>query len=169
VEFRDVDLNAHRDILVDLIDEYLSQVLGQIKDLYGVEIPPPGNLTLREYAEASVDDLVPPRGFCYLMEEDGAIVGMGAIRETRKGVGEIKRMYVRPEYRRRGIGRALLNKLLDKGMELGFTKVVLDTGRFMTVAQSLYRSAGFVEREAYAESEVPSEFRRFWVFMEKDL
>jgi len=46
---------------------------------------------------------------------------------------------------------------------------LLDSGRFMTNAQNLYRLAGFIEIEEYPESEIPSELRHLWIFMEKTI
>jgi len=61
----------------------------------------------------------------------------------------------------------MLNKLLEAGREFGCSTFVLDTAKFMTAAQHIYRSAGFVEREEYPESEVPATFQPYWLFMEK--
>jgi len=46
---------------------------------------------------------------------------------------------------------------------------LLDSGRFMTNAQNLYRLAGFIEIEEYPESEITSELRHLWIFMEKPI
>ena len=172
VEFIEADLHLHRDALVDLNHEYLAWIREQIEKRYGIDVSPPGGETVEEYAEKSIDDvldLIPPEGICYLLKAEGDYVGMGAIREVRSGVGEIKRMYIKPGYRGRGIGSGLLRRLLGKGREFGFTRVFLETGKFMATAQNLYRSAGFVEREEYDETEVPPEIRHIWIFMEKDL
>jgi GNAT superfamily N-acetyltransferase len=94
---------------------------------------------------------------------------MGAVREVRPGICEIKRMYIKPEYRGRGVGKAFLQHLLEKGREFGFYQAYLETGRFMNVAQNMYRSFGFVERSEYAETEVPQQMRDIWIYMEKKL
>jgi len=91
------------------------------------------------------------------------------MRRIRKDIGEVKRMYVRPEFRRRGIGRALLEGLIAEAQEIGYSTVRLDSTRFMEAAHSLYRSLGFHEIEPYMESEIPPEFQQNWVFMEKQL
>jgi ribosomal protein S18 acetylase RimI-like enzyme len=102
-----------------------------------------------------------------LVKEDGEIAGMGGIRKLSDETGEIKRMYIRPLYRGRGYGKQLLNKLLEKGREFGCSSFVLETSKFMTVAQYIYRSAGFVEREEYPGSETPAIFRSYQIYMEK--
>jgi GNAT superfamily N-acetyltransferase len=88
------------------------------------------------------------------------------MKRIREDIGEIERMYVRPEFRRRGIGRALLEVLIAEAREIGYPRMRLDSARFMAEAHSLYRSVGFQEIEPYPESEIPEEFRQYWIFME---
>ena len=92
---------------------------------------------------------------------------MGAIRKLSNDIGEIKRMYIRPLYRGRGYGKQMLNKLLEVGREFGCSSFLLETSKFMTLAQYIYRSAGFIEREEYPESETPIILRQYQLFMEK--
>ena len=92
---------------------------------------------------------------------------MGALRKLDGRIGEIKRMYIRPTYRGRGYGKQMLNKLLKVGREFGCSSFVLETSKFMAVAQHIYRSAGFVEREEYPESETPTILRQYQLYMEK--
>ena len=92
---------------------------------------------------------------------------MGALRKLKIDVGEIKRMYIQPEYRGNGYGKAMLTQLLKKGKEFGFSTIRLDTGKFMDAAHYVYRSAGFQEREIYPETEVPPLLQPFWLYMEK--
>ena len=78
-------------------------------------------------------------------------------------------MYVRPNYRGRGLGRRILEELLSEAREISYAEVRLDSARFMEAAHSLYRSAGFQEIDPYEESEIPPEFQEHWIFMEKSL
>ena len=82
---------------------------------------------------------------------------------------EIKRMYVRPSARGQRAGARILDRLLDEARSRGARIVLLDTVRFMADAQRLYRSRGFVEREPYEESEIPSHLRDHWLFFERVL
>ena len=109
------------------------------------------------------------RGIFYLLQEGEEIVGMGAIRKLKKDVGEIKRMYIRPEFRGKGFGKALLQQLLAKGKEFRFSAVYLDTALSMKTAQHICRSAGFIGSEQYAETEIPQSVRHLWLYMEKRL
>jgi GNAT superfamily N-acetyltransferase len=101
--------------------------------------------------------------------EGATAAGLACMRRIRQDTGEIKRMYVRPEFRRRGIGRALVEALIAEAREIGYATMRLDSTRFMAAAHSLYRAMGFHEIEPYVESEIPSQFHQHWVFMEKQL
>jgi GNAT superfamily N-acetyltransferase len=125
--------------------------------------------TPQEYVDSHLSfytSLHPPEGSIYMIDVDGYIAGMGTIKKLRDNVGELKRMYTYPRYRRRGYARQMLNKLLEAGGESGFTSFLLDTAKF-SFAHYLYRSVGFKEIDPYPESEIPQEFRKYWFFMEK--
>ena len=81
------------------------------------------------------------------------------------GVAEIKRMYLQPNARGRGLGRMLLDGLLHEARALGCHEARLDSGWFMTDAHRLYEAAGFTECEPYQESEVPEDFDARWKYM----
>jgi GNAT superfamily N-acetyltransferase len=91
------------------------------------------------------------------------------MRRIRPDMGEIKRMYIRPEFRGMGIGRALLEGLIAEAREIGYPRVLPDSTRFMKEAHSLYRSVGFEEIGPYPESEIPAEYQSHWILMELKL
>lgn len=96
-----------------------------------------------------MSELVPPDGaFLVGWAGDQPVAG-GGLRTIAEGTGEIKRMYVTPRYRGRGVARALLVALEDRARELGLRRVRLDTGDQQPDALHLYRSAGYVEIENY--------------------
>jgi ribosomal protein S18 acetylase RimI-like enzyme len=78
-------------------------------------------------------------------------------------------MYNRPEYRGNGYGKGMVAKLLEYGMKLGLSKIYLGTYMWMSVAQHLYRSAGFKERGPYPEAESYRKNWKYLLFMEKQL
>ena len=84
-------------------------------------------------------------------ETTGDLLGCGAVRLREPGVAEIKRMYVRPHARGRGIGRALLGALEAEAEALFADRVVLETGARQLEAVELYRRAGYVEIERFGE------------------
>ncbi len=122
-----------------------------------------------ERTMAGLSQFYPPDGRLLLAEYDSQLAGCACLRRIGDGVGEIKRMYVRPDHRGHGIGRSLLEEALTAARRNRYSTVRLDSTRFMKEAHALYRSAGFEDIEPYAESEIPEEWHRYWVFMELGL
>ena len=83
------------------------------------------------------------RGFFVLARLDGRPVGTGAVRILEPGVGEVKRMYVRPEARRRGVARAVLVKLEESARDTGIHTLRLETGTRQPEAIALYEGEGY--------------------------
>lgn len=79
-------------------------------------------------------------------DERGYALGMGALKRHADGVAEVKRMYTRPEFRGRRIGRAVLKRIEGLARAEGFTRLVLETGIERTHGESwrLYQRNGFV-------------------------
>jgi len=175
--FIPVDLRIHRSQVIDLNIEYMNWWLRGIEGNFKTDLATllgwskkAVETKKREYLTIEVEKLCSdPHGIYYLVELEGAIIGMGALRQLRKNIGELKRMYIRPAYRGKGYGKTLLQQLLQKAKEFGYHSVYLDTGRFMTAARNLYRSFGFIERKEYPETEIPPQLRPQWLFMEKTL
>ena len=96
--------------------------------------------------------------------EDGATAGAGMLRRIDETACEMKRLYVRPAFRGRGIGEALILRLIDEARRLGFMTMRLDTLPNMTAAIALYRSFGFRDIAPYHDHG-----DRDSVYMELDL
>jgi GNAT superfamily N-acetyltransferase len=160
------DKTQHAAWIPDLFLEYLQWGVSRINQEYGLEFSAEDTI---EQDMVSLDKYMPPKGRLLLATADGSPVGTACLKELTKPTGEIKRMYVKPEFRSRGIGRALAQKLIDEAIEAGYTCLRLDSARFMTDAHRLYRSIGFSEIEPYEGSEIPPEFSSIWVYMEQDL
>ena len=77
-------------------------------------------------------------------DESGAALGMGALRRHAGGIGEVKRMFVRPEARGRRIGEAILMRIETLAREEGFTRLVLETGSNFDAARRVYERGAFV-------------------------
>ena len=88
-------------------------------------------------------ELSPPTGAFVVLTLGGRAVAGGGVRRLEPGVGELKRMYVLPEARGRGLGRRLLAALEAAAADLGLERLRLDTDEQLTAALALYRSAGY--------------------------
>jgi GNAT superfamily N-acetyltransferase len=91
------------------------------------------------------EEVADGRGAFLVAYLDGRAVGCGAVRRNEPGVAEIKRMYVAPEARGRGVGRRMLDELEAVARQLGVRRLVLETGPRQPEALALYRHAGFVD------------------------
>ncbi|TFV63579.1 UNVERIFIED_ORG: N-acetyltransferase [Bacillus sp. AZ43] len=76
-------------------------------------------------------------------DDDGSPLGCGALRALGDGVAEVKRMYVVPSARGRGVSRAVLRGLEDAARDRGWTTLRLETGPLQPEAVGLYTSAGY--------------------------
>jgi len=106
----------------------------------------------------------PPWGRLYLAEFEGCPAGCIALRQIGEGVCEMKRLYVRPEFRGKKIGRALAERLLQEARLIGYQVMRLDTLARLTEAVSLYRSLGFRSCAPYVPNPIADA-----VFMELTL
>jgi GNAT superfamily N-acetyltransferase len=92
-----------------------------------------------------------PRLRFFVLEEDDAPVGCGAVRELEPGVAELKRMFVRRQHRGRDLGRALLTGLEDEARSTGIRIMRLETIGLLTGAIGLYHSAGYRDIPQYGQ------------------
>jgi GNAT superfamily N-acetyltransferase len=95
------------------------------------------------------DDLAPPGGIFLVLYLDGEAVACGGLKRLDPEAGEIKRLYVAPAARGRGLSRRLLDALEGAAAELGYRIVRLDTGEKQPEARALFRSSGYQEIRDY--------------------
>ena len=110
------------------------------------------DLSFQDFAheiEHLADEYAPPAGAFLVAAEGATPLGCVAVRRFADGVGEIKRLYVRPNARGRGLGRTLALAIVAAARELGYRRLLLDTLPAMTEARALYASLGFRPTEAY--------------------
>jgi GNAT superfamily N-acetyltransferase len=131
----------------ELLAEMRVELVGLYEDFTRLDNPP-----------VALDELRPPGG-AYLVGFAGDdVVAGGGLRRLSEDVAEIKRMYVRPAARSRGVARALLVALEEAAASLGYAAVRLDTGPKQVHGLALYRSAGYLDVEPYNDNP----FACFW-------
>jgi GNAT superfamily N-acetyltransferase len=107
---------------------------------------------------AHPEELSPPDGGFVVLEEDGRAVAGGGVKRLDDRACEIKRMYVTPDARGRGLGSALLSALEDLARDLGYAVARLDTGAKQPEVQAMYERAGYVAVPDYNDNPYAS----FW-------
>jgi putative acetyltransferase len=96
-----------------------------------------------------------PRGRLYLLVENGLYAGCGALRPFRDDIAELKRLFIRQAFRKRGSGRLVSERLLADARQIGYRAIVLDTLRTMKEALALYASLAFRETAPYYHNPSP--------------
>ena len=171
IKFHVYDISSHRTDFIEMNRAYIDWIREKCLIYFKLDIVDTIG-PIDEYIEKSMQEFesfVPPESIVYIISFDGKIAGMGGLKRNNEEMAEIKRMYVKPDFRGKGLGNAVMNKLIETAKEFGYSKLRLDTGPFMTTAHKVYKSAGFYEIEEYLEAEVPLILRYDWFFMEKIL
>jgi GNAT superfamily N-acetyltransferase len=128
---------AARDALRQYLDEIVSRVAGISIDASHAD---------------DVDDYTEPGGRFLLVSRAGEVIGCGAVRSLAPAVGELKRMWIRPDARGAGAGSALLSRLIEESRALGHTRLLLDTNVTLVEALAMYRKHGFEPIEPYHDN-----------------
>ncbi len=113
---------------------------------------------IEEELAALPGEYAPPHGHLLLAFVDGELAGCGALRDLTDvdyaNSCEMKRLYVRPAFRRFGLGRLLAQALFDEARSVGYSTMLLDTLDDMGAARGLYASLGFEEIPPYYYSPI---------------
>jgi GNAT superfamily N-acetyltransferase len=137
VEFRTMDAR------VAPASELLAAMVAEMLELYS---------DLGGIAPATAEDFAPPGGAYLVGFADGTAVCGGGLKRLDDDAAEIKRMYVVPDARGRGVARQLLGALEDAARERGYGIVRLDTGARQPHAKALYQATGYVEVGDYNDN-----------------
>jgi len=107
----------------------------------------------------------PPDGRLLLAEYDGQFAGCIALHQLEPEICEMKRLYLRPQFRGKGIGLALVHRIFAEAREIGYSRMRLDTVEpMMKDAVAMYRRLGFKEIAPYCNNPMPGA-----LYMELDL
>ncbi|MGA2100134.1 MAG: GNAT family N-acetyltransferase [Candidatus Sulfotelmatobacter sp.] len=100
-------------------------------------------------------DYASPSGCLLLAEYEGQLAGCIALHELEDGICEMKRLYLRPQFRGKGLGRTLANRIIAEARQLGYRRMRLDTVEpVMKDAVAMYRRLGFREIDAYCANPI---------------
>ena len=105
-----------------------------------------------------------PYGSIYVILADGAVAGMGAILHLEQDYGELKRIFLYPQYRGQGISLVLMDQLIADARAFGYRHIRLDTFPAMIPACGLYRKLGFYPIPRYNDNPLDRA-----LFFQKDL
>lgn len=98
------------------------------------------------------DALAPPNGAFLLVRSDTDHIGCGGVQPHRDSVGEIKRMWIHPDWRGLGLAKRLLAELEAQARRLGYERAVLDTNAELVEAMALYEASGYEPIERYNDN-----------------
>ena len=174
VHFQQVESNEQKEQAGALIREYLEWLNERVRRDYGIEFD------VNAMVESDLSDpnkFRPPGGRFYLARYNNAIAGVGCLKKLGEGVGEVQRMYVLPAFRGKGIGRAIVDRLVADARMIGYRQLKLESLEFLKEAHSLYRSVGFREIAPYDHNSMESyqataqldQYYSITVFMEMNL
>jgi len=120
-----------------LYQAFRDEMFNRYWDLIGPSGPPPPEPELGR------------RGICLLVRFDSLPVACGAVCEVEAGTGEFKRVYVLPDFRRRGLARWLVSELEQRATENDFGLLRLETGKRQPEAVALYKDCGYTQIAPY--------------------
>jgi GNAT superfamily N-acetyltransferase len=113
--------------------ELITQLLADLRERYGED----------DIGETHAEEFLPPLGTFVVGRRDGRAVACGGVRQHEGRVGEIKRMYVAPGSRGKGLSRQILAHLERFAVDAGYEALRLETGVLQPEAMGLYASSGY--------------------------
>ena len=129
LEIREVKLPHDLDSVRQLWIDYLTWGNNNMQMLYGVHPHHPQEQVEQDIK--MIDKFLPPHGRLLLAFIDNKACGIGCLKSINEEIGEVKRMYVDPSFRKIGAGGAILQSLINAAKETGYKKIRLDSPKFM--------------------------------------
>src|SRR5712692_8949731 len=144
---------------MEIVSVESGAAIGIVRDLFGEYAASLGfDLCFQGFDRELADlpgDYATPRGRLLLATDAARACGCVALRPLSETIGEMKRLYVRPACRGRGLGRRLAEAVIAEARAIGYARMRLDTVPSMREAIALYRALGFVEIAPYTTNPVP--------------
>ncbi len=154
--------------MVEIIQATTTEHLATICELFAEYVESLGfDLSFQNIEEEVANlpgEYAPPEGRLFLALLDGQPAGCVALRQLSSAICEMKRMWVRPQFRGKKIGHALAERVVNDARQIGYRKMVLDTIDTMAEAMAIYRSLGFKSVQPYYYNPIDGA-----TFFEKDL
>ncbi len=136
------------EIIKELLEEYLAWRESEMS-IFSQE----SEAFQRQLSELPAE-FVPPKGCLLIAKYDGKVAGCVGLRDLGDDICEMKRLYVTPTFRRRGIGKDLAKEVIEQARKIGYVFMRIDT--FDNMAKELYTSLGFNEIEPYRHNPIKS-------------
>jgi len=154
--------------LDDLVFEYYGVVLKKLVAAGGPSHLTPGDLM--SSFRSNLQSYLPPTGSLTLVHDSGRrLVGACTINQVRSDVGELKRLYVRPEADGHGLGMRIINRQFEMARSMGWKAILINVIKGNDVMLHISRKAGFRDIDRYPECADPVELADFFVYMRYDL
>lgn len=142
---------------------YGYEMKGEVKDLFTeyTDFLVEGDKEFKKYLEIQkydyeVENLEEkyglPQGRLYIAYYENQVAGCIALKPLNDRQCEMKRLYVKPEFRRKGIAKMLVEKVVFDAKGIGYSEMLLDTLPFLQVAIKMYKKMGFYEIDCYNDS-----------------
>ncbi|PUB11872.1 GNAT family N-acetyltransferase [Yoonia sediminilitoris] len=152
---------------IDMKREYLNYAVAKHKEVTGQTVDAEDQL--RQTVE-HIDEFLGPKGrFIVARTAENELLGMVLLFRLANGKGEIKRLYVHPKARRKGLAKRLMEKLELEAKQMGCSALYLDTSAGLKEAIAFYRSLGFDDAPFDPTSVQSPEIAKYLVIMEKAL
>jgi GNAT superfamily N-acetyltransferase len=151
-------VNIGAEIVLKILDAQASENLKIIRKLFEEYAESLGfDLSFQNFNEELANlpgEYAPPTGRLLLATYQSEAAGCVALRRLSEGVCEMKRLYVRPQFRRQGIGRALAEAAIEQAKKVGYGRMRLDTVPSMNAARMIYTSLRFGEIDPYRHNPI---------------
>jgi ribosomal protein S18 acetylase RimI-like enzyme len=144
---------------MEIEEAHGNSMMGTIRELFHEYAGSLGfNLDFQNFEEELENlpgEYAPPHGCLLLARVGDSVIGCVGLRRLEVELCEMKRLFVRPEHRRSGVGKSLTKAIIRKAADLGYRRMRLDTVPAMKSAQKLYESSGFKDIEPYRFNPIP--------------